>query len=86
MIHDLKRREWFLTVPVQRCRWNKRSAVTISDHFYINVVDLSAKAPLFGKEGLGEILFGIALLKIPLNPPLEKGEEETVVIWLNFFH
>jgi hypothetical protein len=36
--------------------------------------------PLFSKEGLGEILFGIAPLKIPLNPPLEKGEEENVVI------
>jgi hypothetical protein len=42
--------------------------------------------PLFSKEGQGEILFEVAPLKIPLNPPLEKGEEKTVPIWFSFFH
>jgi hypothetical protein len=30
--------------------------------------------PLFGKEGKGEILWRIDYSKIPLNPPLLKGE------------
>ena len=32
-------------------------------------------APLFSKEGLGEIC---GLIKSPLNPPLSKGEEDAV--------
>jgi hypothetical protein len=32
--------------------------------------------PLFGKEGYGEILWRYRLIqKIPLNPPLTKGED-----------
>jgi hypothetical protein len=33
--------------------------------------------PLFFKEGLGEILWNCHDWKIPLNPPLQKGEEKT---------
>jgi len=31
--------------------------------------------PLFGKEGIGEILWRIVYSKIPLNPPLLKGDD-----------
>jgi len=45
----------------------------------VKVLSLS---PLFGKEGLGEILLknnsfninGLLFCKIPLNPPFSKGE------------
>ena len=40
--------------------------------FYINVIELSTITPLFGKEGLGEIFQNVN--KIPLHPPLSKGE------------
>ncbi len=40
----------------------------------LNVIDLSATAPLFSKEGMGEILQSV--IKIPLYPPLRKGELE----------
>jgi hypothetical protein len=38
------------------------------------VIDLSTTAPLFFKEGWGEILQSV--IKIPLYPPLQKGELE----------
>jgi len=38
----------------------------------LNVIDLSALTPLFSKEGSGEILQNAD--KIPLYPPLEKGD------------
>jgi len=37
----------------------------------LNVIDLSTLTPLFSKEGLGEILRNA--IKIPLNPPLQRG-------------
>ena len=42
--------------------------------------------PLFSKEGSGEILRNCIDWKIPLNPPLEKGEGETVPGYFSFFH
>jgi len=39
-------------------------------------LDQNPSEPLFGKEGYGEILWRINLFKkIPLNPPLLKGED-----------
>jgi hypothetical protein len=44
----------------------------------VNVVDLSATAPLFSKEGLGEIFNNAN--KIPLYPPFSKGELKEEVL------
>jgi len=37
-------------------------------------LDQNPSEPLFGKEGYGEILWRMIYSKIPLNPPLPKGE------------
>jgi hypothetical protein len=45
------------------------------------LIPLFSRVPFRVKEGLGEILYRTALpKKIPLKPPLRKGEEETVAI------
>ena len=41
------------------------------NRYSFNVIDLSTLTPLFSKEGLGEILRNA--IKIPLNPPLQRG-------------